>query len=261
MKKITAVFLGALLLLSAAGCGNSNEANTTAAETPSGEVTQSVEAQDTSDEALDFLETSAPKFRKYIITRRTLPVTLETTIDNSDGFWTSNIYIKDSSHAVVYSKDPAGNETRVIYSGSMVYQIESAGKKMYSQELGEEFVTNTIKTYTVPLSFSDVGNAQYSGGTGKVEGIEYNCEAIQVNIKDSDGTVTGTHNTVYYFDKDTDTLVYTDSEGLLTKIDRIENVFDREDMFEIPEDYNNSTIDDLMQQYMDEEKAAAGITD
>ena len=258
MKKITALLLCVLMLLPAAGCGNQNSDSGSAATTSSTEKEVSkvaTEAVDTSDDALEHLEICSPKFKKYIVQRRTVPITLETTIDNTDGKWESNIYIKDNTHGIIYSKDPAGNETTVIYSGSMVHQIESATRTVYSQELGEDFVTSTIATYMVPLRYSEVLNAVYSNGTGKVEGVEYNCEAIDTHGKDADGNDTVTSHTVYYFDKDTDRLVYIDANNVLTTINVLENKFDRDDLFEVPSDYKTDTIDNLMQQYMDEEAA------
>lgn len=258
MKKMTAAFLCALMLITAAGCGNENTENNNSAETSKDDGTVSIvaaEAKDSSESALKFLSLMAPKFRNYLDIRRTMPLTLETTVYNTDGVWTSNLYVKDGSHAVQYSKDPAGNELRVIYSGSTVHQIESATKMIYSQELGEDFVTSTIASYMLPLYYSDVANATYSKGTGTVEDVEYNCESIQSSTEDGDGNVVSTSTTVYYFEKDTDRLVYTNADDVLTKIGTLENKFDRDDLFELPEGYTVDSIDNLMQQYMDEEAA------
>lgn len=251
MKKYPAIVLSLIMLISLTSCSNGSEQTGTTTTTKGDDNSNVVvidTTTDTSDEALEYLSSVVPLFTKYIRSRRTTPVTMETTIETESGTYISNIYIKDADHAVEYTVDPSGNETRVIFSGTMAHQIESATKTVYSQELGKIFVQNSVSEMMLPLDVSDVNGAVYSQGTGKIGDIEYNCEGIQMSVTDADGNITATYQTVYYFDKETDKLVYSDSNGTLTKIEKLENTFDREDLFEIPSDYKVLSVDELREQ-------------
>ena len=257
MKKITAAMLAAILIICASGCNNGNQpsqTSDTAAQTSAtsknvSRIALDADENDTTQEALDYLGMMVPKFAKYLEKRRSIPLTIETTIEKDDKYWISNIYIKDETHMVLYNRDPDGNETRAIYAGSMAYQIETATKTMYAQEVGEEAIRLSVKQYRLIMNYSDVLAATYGTGTGKVEGVEYNCEAIQSKSTDEDGNETVNSSSVYYFDKDTDELVYMDTNSTITKIDKLENSFDRDDLFEIPTDYETFTVDEMIERY------------
>lgn len=263
MKKITAAILAAALIICAAGCNNGNQPSQTTQSTASQNVQDTTSAtsknvsqvafdsneQDTTDEALNFLESMVPLFKKYLVKRRTSPLTLETTIVKDDKTWISNIYIKDDSHMVLYGVDPDGNTTRAIYADNMAYQIEDSTKTMYAQDVGTNAIKSSVEQYKLKLKFTEVESASYSSGTGKVEGIDYNCESITTKMTDEEGNVVSQSTSVYYFDKNTDELVYIDTNSTISKIEKFENTFDRDDLFDIPTDYKTYSVDELINQY------------
>ena len=169
--------------------------------------------------------------------RKNSPLTFETVIKQDDKTWVSNIYIKDEHNAAFYTKDPDGVEKRVIYTENMAYQISCADREVFVQDGTKTEIDDIIQSYLVPLSIDNVKGAIYSSGTGKVNDTEYNTETVSAENQD----------TVYYFDKDTDTLVYISSGGTVTKVGKLENNFSDEEMFEIPSDFNVVTLEDMVE--------------
>ncbi len=246
-KKISAAIAAAIMILAAAGCSGGTPATTTAAGTTAAttanqqtQVAFEANIEDTTDKALEYLERNVPLFRKYLDKRRSVPMSLETTFNTAEGTWTSNIYIKDELNAVLSSVDPSGTETRTIYSKDRGIQLDTVNKKAYVQEFKEERLKDIISSLILKLRLSDVMNTKYTTGTGTIEGVEYNCESIAVPDTDE--------STVYYFSKDNDDLVYIKDGDTLTKILRLENVFDKDDLLTVPADYEEHSYKELSAQ-------------
>lgn len=244
MKKKTAALIAALALICLSGCdnGNNKPADTTTKPQAdeNGRVTaiamEAPEAPDTSAEALEYLERVAPKFKKFAETRRTTPLTLETTIEQDGKIYKSNVYVKDEYNAALTSVSPDGVEKRVIYAEDKAYQIEPAEKQMYIQTCGEDLVKTYVKSCLLPLDYEYVKAAEYIWDTDTIDGVEYNTETIT-----SDEV-----SVVYYFDKETDEIVYTKSAASLTKFDKLTNTVDNEAAFEVPTDYTELSYEDLL---------------
>ena len=247
MKKIISAVLAAAIILAAAGCsnGSTDPANTTAAATTTAatdsngkvtEVAYEASIPDTSEAALEYLETVAPLFKKYITKRREAPLSFESVITNSQGEWKSNIYIKDEHNVIQSVIDPTGVETRTVYSVDKGFQLDTVNKKVYIQNFTTDRLDSIVAALRIRLMESDVKAAEYGRGSGIIDGVEYDCETI---------TISG-DTTEYYFSDLTGDLMYIKNGDTMTKITKLENTFDKDDMLTIPADYEQLTYEDLL---------------
>ena len=202
------------------------------------------EAEDTTEESLEFLKDVSPLFYKYLRIRMGVPMTLETVVTLSDGDWDYGIYIRDEHNAAIRSVSPDGTETRLVYSGNMIYQIEAGTRSVFNIDTDADYVDSEIENYRLKIPYDEVISSEFTSGTETYNGVEYNYETVA----DSQSSET------YYFDKETDELVYLVSDETVRKIVRLTNDFDKESVFDIPADYQQLTFDDLMAR---EEAAAA----
>ncbi len=243
-KRITAAFAAAIMILAAAGCNGGKPATTTAAsasqtsDNSTSQVAYASDEVDTSAEALEYLRNTVPLFANYLDTRRKSPLSFETTVQTSEGEWKSCVYIKDARNAVLSTVDPSGAETRTVYAQDKCFQLDSVNKKAYVQTLTDTRLLGLVDSLLLKLRYSEVIEARYTTGTGTIQGTEYDCESI--------GTGEPGNDTVYYFDKNSRNLVYIKDGDALSKVLRIENVFDKDDMLSIPADYEQLTYQDLV---------------
>ena len=245
MKKVFAV-LALVCVLAAAGCGNNSSSQTTTAETEkTGKHVTAVayeapEKEDTTEEALRYLEQNAPLFRKYLDIRRSVPLIFETSVTTNEGEWKTSVYIKDSRNFAQVSVDPAGAETRVLYMGDTAYQIDSAKKTVYTMSLSEENLSKNFDGISLRVIYLDeVSASKYTNDTAELNGVEYD----HVLIASAEGS------SEHFFDKSTGALAYTVTESGTTRVDRLESAMPDESVFTIPSDYTRKTFDDLVAEY------------
>lgn len=255
MKKVFALF-AMICVLAAAGCNNGNKDNTSDTTTAAPDTTQAADAdsgeghkvtaiayeeearEDTTVEALEYLSQVAPLYKAYLEKRRTVPLTLETTLVNESGTWKNGIYIKDEKNFAQYSIDPSGVKTTVIYKDGFAYQIDDEKRLIYTLELGDERFASTFDSFSLRIIYyDDVFGVDYLNDTQEYKGTEYD----HVNIAVSEDDVTD-----HYFDKATGDLVYTVSAGNESHIDKLENAVADDSVFELPADYEKKTFEDLM---------------
>ena len=265
MKK-KAALLAMICLLAASGCGGNNTPAKTESSTATtaataeivtsknddgtvSEIISKPEREDTTDQALAYLDTMAPAFRRYLDIRRTIPLTFETTITHDNMEWKTGIYIKDDHHSATYSIDPSGNEIIVVYDTDTVYHIEPSKKLMYVYDCGEDYVVKGIQENALAkIYLDDVTGSRYRTETPSAyEGKEYDL----VTIIDDDYSVT------HYFDMDSGKLVYSVDDESVTHVDKLENSVTNEDIFVIPEDYERRTFQDLINEQAAAQQTAA----
>ena len=274
MKKITAAFIAMLVVLTAAGCGG----NTTPAQTSdtSGAtagkpavttdelgaqiittvdengnnslIMEAPEREDTTAQALVYLEEKAPAFKRYLDMRRSIPVSFESTVTQNGKEWKTGFYIKDDSHMALYSVDPDGARIDVVYDADKIYQVEHARKTVFTYSCGEEQVKEGIsETRLSKIYYNDVMESSYYCDNSEYEGTVYDRVII----------TTGEDQIQHFFDIDTGKLAYTIVGDNVTRVDTLENSITNEDIFNIPTDYEQKKYADLVEEQLAAEKAAA----
>ena len=253
MKKLFAV-LAVICVIAASGCGNdntnnNNNGNDTTTTAASGEtadtsssghkVTQiayeAPEREDTTADALKYLEQNAPLYYNYLKVRRSVPLTFETIVTNGDNKWETGIYFKDENNFAQYSKNPDGSFTKVIYMKDKAYQIDSAQKVVYTYDCGEEEVKTKSDALLLKVIYlDDVAGSTYSSDTAEYEGTEY--DRLTITTEGID--------TIHYFEKSGGKLAYTTVGETVSKVTKFESSCD-DSIFEIPSDYETKTYDDL----------------
>ena len=266
MKKIIAVF-ALICVFAAAGCNNGEASKTTTAA-PSPEATTTTaavsvdedgkksqvvfdagEREDTTEEALAYLEKECPLFKKYLDMRRSVPLTFETTVGTADGEYKTGLYIKDAENFAEYSKDPAGNETTVLYMKDTAYQITSADKTVFKYDCGETEVKSMSEAVRLSEIFlDDVQSTSYSYGPYEYEGVEYH----KVTITPAEGA-----SSEMYFDINTDKLVLSVANGSVSMVDTFENSFTKDEIFNIPEDYEVKSFNEYLEELQQQAQQAA----
>ena len=249
MKKFAAV-IAALLVITAAGCNNTeqntsadaNTANTTAAESSGSKVTMvAFERDANTEDALKFLEQKVPLYMNYMKIRRNVPLTFKTTVTNESGTWQTGICIKDSEHFLNYSINPDGNETRAVYLKDTAYQIDTEKKIAYKYECGEGEIGQMFSSLTLnEIYLDEVEGSFYSSGAEEYNGTEYDFVSIS----------SGTDTTKHYFDKTTGELAYSISGNNVTKVNELSNTFTDDALLEIPSDYEIKSYEDYINDYI-----------
>lgn len=256
MKKIAAV-LAIICAVTAAGCSNGDAG--TASQTEAAETKEKVTLSlsdddnttaDSTDEALEYLDGVAPLFANYLRERRTTPLTFETEITTEGAKWITKLYIEDADTCAMYSEDPDGGKIKVIYDGSMGYQIDYNKKSVYAQnDLSAAEVKAIIEAQSLStLSYSDVSNSTYVVDTEEYEGTEYD------HVRITEGSGVSADN---YFDKSTGKLAYSVSGGYATKVITFENAITDSTVFDIPQDFEQKTFEDLVAEYNEANAEAA----
>ena len=265
MKKIIAVF-ALICVFAAAGCNNGNNAQTTT-QAPEATTTTTTAAvsvdedgkasqvvydgsrEDTTEEALAYLEKECPLYKKYLDMRRSTPLTFETTVATADGEYKTGLYIKDAENFAQYSKDPAGNETTVLYMKDTAYQITSEDKIVFKYDCGEAEVKSMSEAIRLTeIYLDDVQSTSYSYGPYEYEGVEYH----KVTIAPEEGT-----SSELYFDINTDKLVMSVAGGSVSMVDMLENSFTKEEIFNIPEDYEVKSFNEYLEELQQQAQQAA----
>lgn len=234
MKKIASIIAAAALILTAAGCNGENAdtaETTTAAESTSGKVHSQVvygDEEDTTAEALDYLRDKIPLYVKFMEKRMQYPLTFETSISESgESLGSAGIYIRDEQSMAVSATDASGNTTKVIYKDGMVYQIESSEKAVYSRDYSVEGAKSLVSEYLIKIKKSDVEKCSFVDDYEDVDGVTYKHEIIY----QADGSPTN-----YYYDENTDEIVFIRTGEQISKVEKLENAVD-ESVFEVPADY------------------------
>lgn len=264
MKKKIAL-LAMICVLAASGCnnGNNQQSATTTAAAPESTTTAAVSTdengknsqvvydgtrEDTTEEALAYLEKECPLFKKYLDMRRQVPLTFETTVGTEEGEYKTGLYIKDAENFAQYSKDPDGNETTVLYMKDTAYQITTADKVIYKYDCSEAEVKSMFEAQTLATIYlDDVQSTSYGYGTYEFEGTEYH----KVTITPAEGP-----SSELYFDIDTDKLVLSVANGSVAMVDTFENTFNRDDIFILPEGYEVKSYNDYIEELQEQMKKA-----
>lgn len=257
MKKVLSAFLIAFIL-TAAGCGN-NQAEETTQNTTKGEngkVTNVVyenPVQDTTKEALVVLEEKVPLFAKYLKTRMSTPMTVETSavLENGSTF-TGGVYIKDEVTAALTSNVSDGTSSKVIYSKDMAYQIDDSTKTVYYLKQSEDVTKDIVGQYILKIDIEDVNKCTFERDTAELDGVTYNREIVH----DGNG---GTSE--YYFDTATDNIRYIKSGENLNKFEKLENAIADESIFEIPADYEQVSYEEFQKQLQEQQQEEQAKTE
>lgn len=275
MKKIAAILAAFCVIMAVSGCNTgtnkpTDSSSTDAAQTTSapennttttaksedGKVTEVVyaapEREDTTEYSLRYFKNTVPLFYDYLQIRRSIPLTMETETVYQGKTWVSGIYIKDKNNFVQYSKDPDGVESRVIYMNDKAYEINEKEKIIYVLECGSERIQEILSSLRLEVIYLDEAWASlYESGEGDYEGTTY--KTVNINTDD----VITTH----YFDKSTGGLKYTVVGDVVTKVNRLENKFDHEEMFTLPEGYVYKNFEDVLEEEADTRSTAAPISE
>ncbi|MBQ9384866.1 MAG: hypothetical protein IJT87_11585 [Ruminiclostridium sp.] len=188
--------------------------------------------------ALEYIGETAPLLKQYFEKRNLVPLTYETTVITSAGEYVSNLYIKDSRHLVQYVKTPDGKITHVIYNFDTAYELDPAEKVAIFQNCGEGSVVETVRNSIVYIEEDEVKHYDYVTSEEEYEGTNYDCVTM---------TKAGEQGSIkYYFDKADGGLKYIVSPESVTRIDRLETVFDSDALLEVPADYTMKSINEVV---------------
>ena len=252
MKKIK-LFLAAAVIISAfSGCANnSGEASqTTAGGESGGQVTQvalgNPEKEDTTDEAVEFLKTKVPLFSRYLETRMQYPLTYEVEIE-ADGAAPvkSGIYIRDDKSLCVAVEDAEGNTQRELYLEDTYYFIDDKEKVVYSMEYSEDGCKEAVGYYLLKIDLEEAQKCSYVDDFDTFRDVIYKHEIIYAEDYSQ---------TDYFYDENTEELVYVVSGTTVTKVLKLANE-NTDSVFEIPADYTQSTLEEYAAKIAEEQSA------
>lgn len=248
MKK-TAYILAAVMLIAALSGCNSNSGSD---ESKDGKVTQVLfqtpEEPDTTDQAVAYLKTQVPLFAKYLETRMQYPLTYETEVQTAEGTMKAAIYIKSDSEICFSSTDTKGFTTRTIYAGKKVYSIMDEDRIIYEGETTKKAVKEVVEDNLLKIDYSEASFMAYetSEAPDYYNDVLYNHEIIYTQPGK------GVH---YYFDVNTDDLVYVVLEDSVTKVTRLDNEVS-EDPFSLPMGYETKPLEEYFAELAAEQAAA-----
>jgi len=253
MKKIALAFITAALVLATAACNTAEKPEETTKDSD-GKVTQVVysapEEEDTTEEAIEFLKTKIPLFARYLETRRSVPLTFETEVTTPDTHEIAGIYIRDEKSIATSAIDDWGNELRAVYMDNMLYLVVDAEKTIYTSESTEESIKGVVDSYRLKIKLSDAESYNYVDDTEYYDDVLYKHEIIYSKAPNP------TH---YFYDEKTNELKYIVSGESETKVLTLANIV-KEEMFELPADYERVDIEEYVEKVRAEEEAKAGNT-
>ncbi|MBR4111633.1 MAG: hypothetical protein IKK53_01220 [Ruminiclostridium sp.] len=247
MKKTAYILAAAVLIAALSGCnGNSGDNDKPAETTKVTQVAfQTEEKEDTTEEALVFLKEQVPLFSKYLETRMQYPLSFETETETEDGIITAAIYIKDEKNMCHAAVDAFGNYSATIYTPEMTYIIVEANKTIYTRETTEEEVKKLVANNLLKIDADEAKAMSYVTDLDYFNDVLYKHEIIYAEP----GVPTD-----YYFDENSEELVYIATENSTTRITKLTNEV-TESAFELPSGYKTMTIEEYYEQ-LEAEQAA-----
>lgn len=247
MKKTAYIIAAALLISALSGCNSNNSTDGEAAETT--KVTQvayqAEEKEDTTEEALVFLKEQVPLFSKYLETRMQYPLTFETEIETEEGTATAAIYIKDEKNICLSSTDSFGNLTSSIYTPEMTYIVVEEDNTIYTRESVEEDVKKLVANNLLKIDVEEAKAMEYVADFDYFNDVLYKHEIIYTKPG------VGTH---YFFDENSEELVYIATNESTTKITKLTNEV-TESAFELPSGYKMMELSEYFAQLETEQAA------
>ncbi len=250
MKKTAYILAAVMLIATLAGCdGNSGDSQTTNKD---GKVTQvafqTPEEPDTTDQAVAYLKTQVPLFAKYLETRMQYPLTYETEVQTAEGTMKAAIYIKSASEICFSSTNTKGYTTRTIYAGKKVYSIIDEERIIYEGDTTKEAVKEVVENNLLKIDYNEASSMTYE--TSETPDY-YNDVLYKHEIIYSEPSK-GVH---YYYDVNTDDLVYVVVKDSVTKVTRLDNEVS-EDPFSLPMSYETKSLEEYFAEQAAEQAAA-----
>lgn len=247
MKKIISIFITAALILSTAACGNNEDSSKKDAD---GKVTQvafgAPEEEDTTKEAIEYLNTQIPLFAKYLETRRGIPLTFKTEVNTPDTSEITEICIRDKDSVAVSATNSNGDVTRIVYMDKAMYYIDNDEKTIYVSESTKEGIRGVVDSYRLNIKLEDAQMFNYESDTATYNDTSYKHEVIY----------SGSAPAHYYYDEGTEELKYIVSGETETKVLVLENTVD-EDIFELPAGYKKATYEEYIEKIRAEQASEA----
>ena len=246
MKKTAYILAAALLIGALSGCSGNNDgsADTTTVSNNGANTQIAYEAEekdDTTDEAVEFLKTKVPLFAKYLEKRMECPLTYEVEIETDDGITQAAIYIKDEKNICLSSTDASGYTSRRIYTPDMLYVVLEKERIVCTNPMDEETIKEIVAANMLRIDVDEAKELDYVDDYDYFRDVLYKHEIIYTEPG------VGTH---YFYDENTDELVYIATNSSTTKVTCLKNEV-TESAFEIPSDYE---VKDLYE-YADELEA------
>lgn len=271
MKKYLSLLAAAALILTAAGCGNSTEAETTtaaettttAAEAETEETTTAAEAEteettlaEAEDEAIDeddsteevegtlILEESylsalaekAPLYAEYARVSGTVPYTADLTVLDAEGNETMETLTSMASlNELAMVMTVSGASTRIVMADYTYYMISDETKEGIVQTLDEETWNQTISSALSNQNLLNIDALEVTTGEEELFGATYTVEEL------NDGTM----DVKCYFNTESNKAEYIatsagEGESAVTAIVKVGEYYNGvdESIFDIPEDYS-----------------------
>ena len=247
MKKTAYILAAALLIGALSGCSGNKTPDSTK---ENGKVTQvavpEIQKNNTTNEALEYLRTQVPLFAKYVEKRNSIPLTYEVEITTEEGTQTASINIRNEKSVSFLATDVYGNHSGTIYTDNMCYVISEEEKTVYHSKVTEATCKELVTVNQMNISVTDAHLFSYETDLDYYNDVLYKHEVINISPDEA------TH---YYFDQQTDELVYIVTGNQVTKITRFQNEVN-ESAFEIPSDYKSVDLNEYVNGTIDSEKQA-----
>jgi len=246
MKKTAYILAAAVLIAALSGCNSNSGDNDKPAETT--KVTQvAFEVIDTTPAAINFLKTLVQLFSKYLETRMQYPLSFETETETENGMITAGIYIKDESAICFSSTDASGMNSRNIYMDGKIYMIFDEDKVIYEKDTTNDIIKNVVEENLLKININDATAMTYKTSNEPVyyNDVLYKHEAIYSTPD------TGTN---YYYDVNTDDLVYIVYGDSVAKVIRLNNEVS-ENAFTIPQGYEIKDMEEYFAKIKAEQAA------
>lgn len=284
MKKYLSLLAAAALILTAAGCGNTTEAETTTAaettttaaeETTTADTTEAEqtaadteEAANDTEEAIDedfsvdveevegtlivdeeyltALTEKAPLYAEYMRISGTVPYTADLTIlDENGSEYMETLTSVASLDSLAMVMTVDGASTRIVMKDYNYYMISDETKEGIVQVFGEDAWNETISSTLSNQNYLDIDTLEVTTGNEEYLGKTYTFE----ELKDA------TMSAKCYFDTESGKVEYISTsygEGdeavtAVVKVGEYYNGVD-ESLFDIPEDYTYSDMSALAQE-------------